>query len=376
MESRPGGLQFRLGDMFAVILIFGILLAMFLPSVRSAREASRRLRCQSHMKMLGLGAQNYCDTFGGFLPANYGPATTEVDDGNSFLLSLLPFLENGLIAQPIFDRRASDEGVGLELVMAETYQMSPAVALPSDRDRPRFGQLAKPAIPQVVIRTFLCPSTTPNGDGLMSHRQGWQGKVAGLDSKTLLAVTCYKGVSGSNWGQELYEDGVRDMPGLKTCPMRPATCEQYPEKLQQWILPDGTDVSCVGHDYGDGPFPRNAHGQPVKYLSFADVTDGTSRTFGIGEVVPAWCDWSWWYGWNGSTGTCALPMNHRLGYNRAATGFHDVLAESGGFHSVHPGGAQFAMLDGSVQFVVDRIDHNIYRAVASYAGGEASNLSY
>lgn len=202
--------------------------------------------------------------------------------------------------------------------------------------------------------------------------------MAGLDHNTKLAVTCYKGVSGSNWGQELHAGRVRDIPGNTIGRVGPSRDEKRQQQFERqwptWILKDGTDVSYVGHDYGDGVFPRNGSGRAVEYLSLDDCPDGTSRTFAVGEVVPAWCDWSWWYGWNGSTGTCALPINHRLYVNRAGAGFHEVLAESGGFHSVHAGGAQFAMLDGSVQFVVDHVNHSIYRELASCAGAEIWGL--
>jgi prepilin-type processing-associated H-X9-DG protein len=336
------------------------------------------MMCQNRLKQIGLGIQNYCDVFAEKLPVNLGPATSEIDDGNSWMMSLLPFIEQMNIAQRMLDRRANGEGAALESVMAETWKFEPPVQSRDSRDPPPLRQLPNAAIPQIGIGTFLCPSAVSGDRALMGGRQGWQGDVVGINRDTKLAVTCYKGVSGSNWGQELHAGRVRDMPGNRIGRVGPSRDEKRQQAFQvawpTWILKDGTDVSYVGHDYGDGIFPRNGSGRAVEYLSLDECTDGFSRTFAVGEVVPAWCDWSWWYGWNGSTDTCALPINHRLYLNRARSGFHDVLAESGGFHSVHPGGAQFAMLDGSVQFVVDHVNHSIYRELASHAGGEISGI--
>ena len=41
------------------------------------------------------------------------------------------------------------------------------------------------------------------------------------------------------------------------------------------------------------------------------------------------------------------------------------------FFSRHPGGGQFAMIDGSVHFVQDSIDITLYRSLATIGGSEA-----
>jgi prepilin-type processing-associated H-X9-DG protein len=45
-----------------------------------------------------------------------------------------------------------------------------------------------------------------------------------------------------------------------------------------------------------------------------------------------------------------------------------------GFKSLHPGGAQFVMADGSVHFVNESIDHNIYRGLSTRNGGETASI--
>jgi prepilin-type processing-associated H-X9-DG protein len=46
-----------------------------------------------------------------------------------------------------------------------------------------------------------------------------------------------------------------------------------------------------------------------------------------------------------------------------------------GFKSLHPGGAQFVMADGSVHFVSEGMDHLIYRGLSTRAGGETVSLA-
>jgi prepilin-type N-terminal cleavage/methylation domain-containing protein len=95
MLSRTivGRTGFTLVELLVVIAIIGILVALLLPAIQSAREAARRTECQNHLKQIGLAIQNYRDTQKSF------PMGRERTDqlGVSWAFRLLPQMEETAI---------------------------------------------------------------------------------------------------------------------------------------------------------------------------------------------------------------------------------------------------------------------------------------
>jgi len=85
---------FTLTELLVVLAIIGILLAILLPAVQTAREAARRMECGNHLKQLGLAAHMFHQTHGQLPPARY------YDQSLTWAAILLPYLEQ----QSIYDQ--------------------------------------------------------------------------------------------------------------------------------------------------------------------------------------------------------------------------------------------------------------------------------
>ncbi len=103
---------FTLVELLVVIAIIGVLVALLLPAVQSAREAARRTQCFNQMKQLGLALHNFHDTNLMFPPArDQLPNSPAV--GSAWVCSwhprILPYIEQqGLFQQYRFDRDWQD----------------------------------------------------------------------------------------------------------------------------------------------------------------------------------------------------------------------------------------------------------------------------
>src|SRR5947209_6206080 len=78
---------FTLVELLVVIAIIGVLVALLLPAVQSARESSRRTKCLNNLKQIALALHSYHDSLGCF-PPGYLENTPLTDRANWITLTL------------------------------------------------------------------------------------------------------------------------------------------------------------------------------------------------------------------------------------------------------------------------------------------------
>jgi prepilin-type N-terminal cleavage/methylation domain-containing protein/prepilin-type processing-associated H-X9-DG protein len=306
-RSRAG---FTLVELLVVIAIIGVLVALLLPAVQSAREAARRARCANNLRQLALGCHMHEQSMntlprGGTAPglpvpagANDESCCGETGAYWTWIARILPFVEQDALYK---QANIPSNTIG---------QSKAAVAMP--------------------LQVVFCPSSNMLAQKTMSN-------PADFPANTMqLAVTCYKGNQGSNWD------------------------------VGQWINIRYGDVR-EGMRKGDGVLFRNdARGLPQLRLN--QISDGTSNTIMIGEVVPEVESRNAWAYANGAYATCAIPLNAKDANHQWFP--PGQWQNNYSFRSRHPGGGQFAYADGAVHFLSDTIPRQTYRALATRDVGE------
>jgi prepilin-type N-terminal cleavage/methylation domain-containing protein len=302
---------FTLVELLVVIAIIGVLVALLLPAVQTARESARRTQCGNHLRQIALGVHNYHDVHLNF-PINTLPTPPVNWNDNSdfkfwsWMSRILPFVEQ----QSLYNNL----GVGEKTLR----QAQPYVSM--------------------QIKTFLCPTdeSTRAGPRLDGHNLG----TPPLAVPMPLGQTNYRGVSGQNW--------------------------QWGDA--RWNpLASAIDGSRDGLLNGDGLFYRVDYLRPRR---MAMITDGMSNTFLAGEDLPEWNTHNSWPYANHTQGTCAIWPNAKRpdGSRYASTDWNNVYS----FHSKHPGGLQFVFADGAMSFISNNIDIPTYRALATIQSGDTA----
>jgi len=320
---------FTLIELLVVIAIIAVLVALLLPAVQQAREAARRSSCKNNLKQIGLAIHNYHDTFQVF-PTNYGfgaPYGEPHTQSRSWITFILPYIDQA----PLYNQIDMNVGLGDDPRAPLPYTNTPAS--PSNL-----------AIAQTVLTTFRCPSS--GGDAKQQNR-------ANINGGIFLAVNNYKACAGANWAWGPF-----------------ATSNASGWNSTRW------GVSNNGLDRGNGMIMR---GSGFGYsTSMAQVKDGTSNSFAVGEAVPRWSNHTWWWHFNGVVATTAVPLNQPalcgagagLGKAQALAACHTDWPNNYSFTSEHVGGGQFLMADGAVRFVSENIDLDTYRGLGTIDGGE------
>jgi prepilin-type N-terminal cleavage/methylation domain-containing protein/prepilin-type processing-associated H-X9-DG protein len=351
------GAGFTLVELLVVIAIIGILVALLLPAVQAAREAARRAQCSNNLKNLALAAIVYHDVKKHFPVdedandgANSAPDQINLTNGKwlsepadpiraagklsgaGWIVEVLPQLEE----QPLYDRfmpYLDKKWAGLRLGMnANTPELRAAIAVQ----------------PPVLI----CPSDEFSGPRQDQYPYSDPNNVDGAPA--LVAVTCYKG----NAGDTAFER-TDDVPPFNTPLGYWSGGPEYIWSGKKMDCHYGTD--CFGIFWR---YTYHRGGVKIK-----EITDGTSKTFLIGEASPVDGNSAAW-GSDDDWAITGVGINFDWENYAACIPAGTCWWNMRGFRSYHPGGVQFAFADGSVRFVPDSIDHPLYRAMSTRKKGE------
>ena len=339
---------FTLVELLVVIAIIGVLVALLLPAVQSAREAARRTQCLNQLSNLGRACLIQ-ESSSGHLPAagkidrpfrnNPSSASAQVNtydlsfqsndtDWTSWIFEILPHIEQSALHDS-WDFEAT------------TFAGNP----------PFFQNLRNVAVKEIPI--LYCPS----------RRSGWT-----LDREEILLEKWKQagGGGGTDYGGNM---------GAGNC----------------WSETHGwynqhTSTQCThGSTSDEGPdltgtivYGTKAGGPGT---ALQKVTDGTSNTLLLGELQRIYDPlgepsgnaaerksqrsqdaWALAGVWN------LFTVHSGLNYSRHPGGMNNWFFESPG--SEHPGGAQFCFADGSAAFISENIDPVTLSYLGSRAGEE------
>ncbi len=317
---------FTLVELLVVIAIIGVLVALLLPAVQAARESSRRSQCLNRMKQLCLAVQQFHDAKNGTpIGSSYpydatSPNAPKVTRGRNIMWTaeILPYMERqNLYALFEFDKRL--------------------YSTPRNRDAAK-----------TVVVDFICPSDPESEQPILDRRGDAVPGAGGPQVNPSLVMGLWYPAS----------IGPTSPDGCDFCSNRAVCCQGFSF---------GTQTLAGVGDSSVGMFTRF----PRRYR-FAEVSDGLSRTVMLGETLPGHNIFNGAFNLNFPVASMSVPLNKMIDDEGKFVG--NFWPYTGGFKSLHPGGANLGMGDASVQFVRDSIDERVYAALGTRAGGETEGL--
>ncbi len=319
-------------ELLVVIAIIGLLVGIALPAVQSAREAARRSTCSSHLRQLGLALHEYQSAVGSFppfelrsyLPYYSSPPHTVNASITSAQTALLPYLEQASVYHSI-------------------NFLVPLVEIPSSRI-----YTENETVSRVVLDLFLCPSDSLTG------RQ-----VYGPINYRANAGTCGRCATG--W----IDSGLFTTRGAAPAAVTDGLSNTlgFAEKLV------GTPEGGPFDPKRDWIYILNLDGNGSN-LTLSQWTETCEHPF-VRDPGSVPSGGSWLVGQNTSTLLYAgAPPNPLL--TDCTSGTAGVLSAG----SLHPGGVNVSMADGSVRFVRNGIAIDVWRALGTRTGGEIFSASY
>ncbi|MDY0170320.1 MAG: DUF1559 domain-containing protein [Thermoguttaceae bacterium] len=333
---------FTLVELLVVIAIIGILIALLLPAVQSAREAARRMQCTNNLKQTALAVHLYHDTQRQF-PPGYGyfntPYGTSGGEEWPWCMRLFAYIEQQALADLMNSKWTG----------SKTYW-----SFPSGTTGTKPAELWP--VYETSISSWQCPS-----DATSSMRRNETGKCSssGLrparisyaanlgvgpmegtivpPSKLLTGLSSAErvlGVFGVNYGARI--SAITD--GTTNTLM-----------LSELICGGECTIRCAQH-YDEGPIFMTDYSPNDLTPDLVRHCDSDDANRGPAPCLPG----------SGYGGGSLTQLNRCVHTAR----------------SRHPGGVNVAMCDGSVRFVSESISLRIWQSLATPAGGEVISSEF
>ena len=323
---------FTLVELLVVVTIIGILIALLLPAVQAAREAARRAQCSNNLKQLSLGCLQH-EQFNGWFPTGgWGyPWVGDPDRGfggkqpGGWCYNVLPYIEQ----QPLHDL-----GTGAD----------PGSAGDAQRTAANLVRVATP------IATFSCPSRRP---------------------PIVLPVGCVSYYCSGMTGHFSTDFAAN----AGECSMYLIT------SVAVYALP-GSFAQGDGIGFTWDPAFGHFNGICITHstVKMADITDGASNTFLLGEkyINPdnylngqdGGDDWNFMTGCQDDIARgCGVASDGAGYYPRTpmqdTPGFGGVAGSSLWFGSAHSNSLNMSLCDGSVRAIAYGIDPETFRRLCN-----------
>jgi prepilin-type N-terminal cleavage/methylation domain-containing protein/prepilin-type processing-associated H-X9-DG protein len=324
---------FTLVELLVVIAIIGILVALLLPAVQSARDAARRMQCANNAKQIGLALFNYESTHQVFPP---GAGTVIVPDrswqtgyGICWRTSILPYLE--------------------ELSTYDRLDLSSVSA--GDMD---YGTRNVPFLADFAPSLFVCPSSALPRFSLLGQ------------TKINVLLSDYAGIAGADGN-----DSENRFTGVNVTAFNGVLHAH--SRVRVADITDGTSKTMMVAE--QSAWAMNGRGQPVDCrsggphgawigtfrLSEASTGDPLSdrvfNTTTIGRPLGTrTCDYIADYTSSPYWGDLVTNLDNRT-----------PIA------SAHPGGAQILFCDGSVSFLTEGIEFRLFQLLAIRDSGQTKS---
>ena len=335
-DTRRG---FTLIELLVVIAIIAILVAILLPAVQQAREAARRSTCKNKLKQIGLAFHNYHDVHESLPIGAFGSNTNTW--GMSWWPRILPFIEltstyeilefegahNGWTGSPVGTTgRINGQQISRQNIDIMNCPSSPL---------PQLGNAGAGAF--INLPHYIGIGGAANGDGFVNGGNHPQ-----------LAVRS-TGCCNSNAGL----NGRRAFGGVlllgETVKFRDITDGQ----TNTIMVGEASDW---GRDNNDNPRSlQGVHGWIMgsPRTAIDNTQRNNERIFNITFIdhPPNWVR---------ETGN-AHPGTDGIGPN---------FGSNNGLYSAHPGGVQVVIGDGSVHFVSETIDMEVFRRACTRDDGQ------